>query len=65
MRKSRYSTEQIVGILKVQEAGAKISELCLWHGIADNTFHRGKRTYGGMEVSDTRRLSSLRKRTGS
>jgi putative transposase len=47
MRKSRFTTEQIVGILKEQEAGAMISELCRRHGISDNTFHRWKRKYGG------------------
>ena len=47
MRKSRFTTEQSVGILKEQEAGAMISELCRRHGISDNTFHRWKRKYGG------------------
>lgn len=59
MRKSRFTTEQIVGILKEHEAGAMISELCRRHGISDNTFHRWKRKYGGMEISDARRLKQL------
>ena len=59
MRKSRFTTEQIVGILKEQEAGAMISELCRRHGISDNTFHRWKRKYGGMEIPDARRLKQL------
>ncbi len=59
MRKSRFSAEQIVGLLKQQEAGAKISELCRQNGISDNTFHRWKRKYGGMEVPDARRLKQL------
>jgi len=59
MRKSRFTTEQIVGILKEQEAGAMISELCRGHGISDNTFHRWKRKYGGMEIPDARRLKQL------
>ena len=59
MRKSRFTTEQIVGILKEHEAGAMISELCRRHGISDNTFHRWKRKYGGMEIPDARRLKQL------
>ncbi len=59
MRKSRFTTEQIVGLLKQNEAGAKISELCRQNGISDNTFHRWKRKYGGMEIPDARRLKQL------
>lgn len=59
MRKSRFTTEQIVGILKEHEAGAMISELCRRHGISDNTFHRWRRKYGGMEIPDARRLKQL------
>ncbi len=59
MRKSRFTTEQIVGFLKEQEAGAKISDLCRRLGISDNTFHRWKRKYGGMDVPDARRLKQL------
>jgi putative transposase len=59
MRKSRFTTEQIVGFLKEQEAGAKVSDLCRRLGISDNTFHRWKRKYGGLEVPDARRLKQL------
>ena len=59
MRKSRFTTEQIVGFLKEQEAGAKVSDLCRRLGISDNTFHRWKRKYGGMDVPDARRLKQL------
>ena len=59
MRKSRFTTEQIVALLQQHEAGAKISELCRQHGISDNTFHRWKRKYGGMEIPDARRLKQL------
>lgn len=59
MWKSRFTTEQIVGILREHEAGAKISELCRRHGITDTTFHRWRGKYGGMEVGDARRLKQL------
>jgi len=59
MRKSRFTTEQIVGFLKEQEAGAKISDICRRLGISDNTFHRWKRKYGGVDVPDARRLKQL------
>jgi putative transposase len=52
-------TEQIVGLLKEHEAGAMICELCRRHGMSDNTFRRWKRRYGGMEISDARRLKQL------
>lgn len=59
MRKSRFTTEQVVGFLKEQEAGAKISDICRRLGISDNTFHRWKRKYGGMDIPDARRLKQL------
>lgn len=59
MRKSRFTTEQIVAFLKEQEAGAKISDICRRLGISDNTFHRWKRKYGGMDIPDARRLKQL------
>ncbi len=51
--------EQIIGILKEQEAGAKTAEVCRKHGISDATFYKYKARYGGMDVSDARKLKAL------
>ncbi len=59
MRTSRFTTEQIIGLLKEQEAGMKAAELCRKHGISEQTLYRWKAKYGGMEVSDARRLKAL------
>ncbi len=59
MRPSRFTEEQIIGILKEQEAGAKTVDVCRKHGISAATFYKFKAKYGGMDVSDARRLKAL------
>ena len=60
MRKSRYSEEQIVGILKESEAGVPTAELCRKHGISEQTFYRWKKQFAGLGLSELRELRSLR-----
>ncbi len=59
MRKSRFNEEQIIGILKESEAGAEPGELCRRHGITRGSLYRWKAKYGGMQVSEARRLRAL------
>ncbi len=59
MKRSRYSEEQIIGILKQHQAGLGAKELCRKHGISDATFYKWRSKYGGMDVSDTRKLKAL------
>ena len=59
MKNSRFSEEQIIGILKQSEAGAKTSELCRQHGISAATFYGWRSKYGGMDVSEAKRLKQL------
>ena len=56
MKRSRYTEEQIIGILKEQEAGVPVAELCRKHGMSDATFYNWKSKYGGLEVSEAKRL---------
>jgi putative transposase len=59
MKTSRFTEEQIIGILREQEAGAATAEVCRKHGISNATFYKWKAKYGGLEVSDAKRLRAL------
>ena len=59
MKRSRFSEERIIGILKEHQAGLSAAELCLKHGISDATFYNWRSKYGGMEASEAKRLKAL------
>ena len=59
MKRKRYTEEQIIGILKAHEAGAKVADLVRQHGISEQSFYRWKAKFGGMEVSEAKRLKEL------
>jgi putative transposase len=59
MRRSRFSDEQIIGILKEHQAGLSAAELCRKHGISDATFYKWRSKFGGLEVSEAKRLRTL------
>ncbi|SFK92549.1 putative transposase [Methylocapsa palsarum] len=59
MKKSRFSEEQIIGVLKEHQAGIAVAEICRKHGISDATFYTWRSKYGGLEVSEAKRLKSL------
>jgi putative transposase len=59
MKRKRFTEEQIIGILKEQEAGAKTADLCRRHGISEATFYNWKSKFGGMDVSEAKRLRAL------
>ena len=59
MRKSRFTDEQIIGILKEHHAGLSAADLCRKHGISDATFYKWRAKYGGMDVSDAKKLKAL------
>ena len=59
MKRSRFTEEQIIGILREQEAGVPVADLCRKHGLSSPTFYKWKAKYGGMDVSEARRLKAL------
>ena len=59
MKRSRFTEQQIVGVLKQAEAGVPVKELCRKHGISDATFYNWKAKYGGLDASQLRRLKEL------
>ena len=59
MRKSRFTDAQIIGMIKEQEAGLPTAELCRKHGLSPATFYKLKAKYGGMDLSDAKRLKQL------
>jgi len=59
MKRSRFSDEQIIGVLKEHQAGLSAAELCRKYGISDATFYKWRSKYGGMEVSEAKRLRGL------
>ena len=59
MKRKRYTEEQIISILKQNEAGASVPDLSRRHGVAENTIYRWKSKFGGMEVSDAKKLREL------
>jgi putative transposase len=59
MQPSRFTAEQIVAILQEAAAGAQVRELCRRHGVTETTFYRWRRQYGGLQVSEAKRLKAL------
>lgn len=59
MKRSRFSEEQIIAILKEQESGVSVADLCRKHGVSDASIYKWKAKFGGMDVSEARRLRTL------
>ena len=64
MKRSRFTEEQIIGMLKEQEAGMATADVCRKHGVSTATFYKYKARFGGLEVSDARRLRALEDENG-
>jgi len=64
MKRSRFTEEQIISILREQESGAAVAEVCRRHGLSTATFYKWKAKFGGMDVSDARRLKTLEDENG-
>ena len=64
MKRSRFTEEQIIGVLREQEAGAKTGDLARKHGVSEATLYNWKAKFGGMDVSDARRLKALEDENG-
>ena len=59
MKRNRFTEEQIIGILKEQEAGVPVADLCRKHGVSNASIYKWKAKYGGMDVSEAKRLKQL------
>jgi len=59
LKKSRFSEEQIIGILKEQESGIKTADVCRRHGVSEATFYKWKSKYGGLDASELKRIKEL------
>jgi putative transposase len=64
MKRKRFTEEQIIGVLKEHEVGARTADLCRKHGISEATFYNWKNKFGGMDVSEARRLKQLQDENG-
>jgi len=64
MKRLRFTEEQIIAVLREQEAGVKTADICREHGISDATFYKWKAKYGGLEVSEAKRLRTLEDENG-
>ena len=64
MKRSRFTEEQIIGVLREQETGVAVADICRKHGLSSPTFYKWKAKYGGLDVSEARRLKALEDENG-